>query len=226
MHRILAPFVLALCLAAPASADQRALSGFSAIWASGKFRVEASVGDSYSVRVDGRDAADVVTTVNDGALRISQRGTYWFGGAPELDAVVHVTAPSYDSFAAQRGAEMRVQGPVSAQEMSLSAIQGGALRIEDLRADQLNARASQGGAVDARGQCGVVRANASMGGALNAEGVECERAEVSASMGGVASVFARETVDANATMGGAIDVSGDPTRNDTSAIMGGAISIN
>jgi len=226
MRRLIAPALLALALAGPAAADTRDLSGFREIHSAGKFDVEFTQGDAYSVRVNGSDAADVITRVTGNALRITQRGNSWFGGNRRLDARVVVTAPRIEALSAARGASVRAEGEISAPDLTLSAVQGGALNVASLAADELSLHASQGGAIEASGQCGTVRASASMGGALSADGVNCARAHASASMGGVASVHAREFLDASATMGGAVNVSGHPTQNDTSSMMGGAISIN
>lgn len=226
MTRLIAPALLALALAAPAAAETRDLSGFREIHAAGKFDVEITQGDTYSVRVTGSDAANVITRVSGEELRITQRGNSWFGGARQLDARVVVTAPRIEALSAARGASVRADGEISAPDLTLSAVQGGALNVASLAADELSLHASQGGALEAAGQCGTVRASASMGGSLSADGVNCARAHASASMGGVASVHAREFLDASATMGGAVNVSGRPTQNDTSSMMGGAISIN
>lgn len=226
MIRLAAPMLLSLALLGTAAAEERGLRGFTGVDARGDVRVEAMVGPSFSVRVEGADAEDVVTSVNNGTLRITPRHLSWFGDGPNLDAVVYVSAPRFDSFVALRGAELIVTGPVSADDIALRAMQGAALRIDDVRAQELDIRAAQGGSVDARGRCGTVHARASMGGALDAQAVECERAHVSASMGGVVSVYASEAVEGGASMGGMVDVSGAPQNNDFSAFMGGAISID
>jgi hypothetical protein len=226
MTRLLAPALLALLLAAPAAADTRDLSGFSGVNASGRLRVEVSVGPSYSVRVTGTDSDRVVTNVSRGELRIAQRDNSWFGPHRALDAVVLVTAPRFDALRASRGVELQAEGPINASELALSAVQGAALHVSGVNADELDIRASQGGAVEAAGECGAVRASASMGGVLDAEDVDCARAYVSASMGGVVQVHARDLVEANASMGGSIDVSGSPAQNNSRSLMGGAISLN
>jgi hypothetical protein len=63
-----------------------------------------------------------------------------------------------------------------------------------------------------------------MGGSLDAENFQCNSADVSASMGGSAEIYAENTFDASASMGGSIDVAGNAAGRDISSTMGGSVS--
>lgn len=205
MTRLLAPAILALAFAAaPASAETRSLSGFEGVQARDGVEVVVSIGERYRVDVTGSDAARVRTRVNGDTLEISQLNRSWWGGTHHLDAVIHVVMPRIDSLSAARGAEVRATN-ITARDMSISAAMGGVIEIS--------------------GACSDLDASVAMGGVLNAEGFQCQNADVSASMGGVAEVFASNTFDASASMGGIIDVAGG-ANGESSSAMGGTISRN
>lgn len=227
MQKRSAPAVAALALAVlagAASAETRALSGFTHVAASGGYRVEVSQGPGFSVVVDGADAAQIETRLQRDRLRITQRNR-WFGfGHRKLDAVVRVTMPDVSGLSASAGVEL-LAGAIAADDVGLAAAQGGLLSVHELRAGSVSLAAAQGGMIHVAGACQTVDASAAMGGVIEAEGLDCASADVSAAMGGVAEIHARERVDASAAMGGVIDVSGAPVARNTSAAMGGDIEI-
>ena len=225
MRRLLAPIVLALALAGPAHAESRALSGFTSVDATGKYRVELTQGEAFSVDVSGRDAARVQTRIVDDELRITQARSGWFGRQPRIDALVRITMPAVSSLSAAGGLRLTASDVVS-NALELTAAQGGALEASGLRAGAANINASQGGSIEVSGVCRQVSANASMGGAIDAEHLTCENAQANASMGGVIDMHASASIDANASMGGVVDVSGGPAARTSASSMGGAIEIH
>lgn len=225
MSRILIVATVSLCFAAPAFADNRNLSGFTSVGASGRFSVEITQAETYSVTVDGRDADEVETSVSGDRLRIRQRGA-WFGlGRRELDAVVRVALPQVEDLSVAAGAELTADA-ISTGDIGLSAAQGGELLVRDLRANSVSLSAAQGGMLSAAGVCQTVDASAAMGGIVDAERLDCADAHASAAMGGVVEIHARLAVDASAAMGGVIDVTGSPETRSASASMGGDINIH
>lgn len=203
MIRILAPAILALAFAiAPASAENRNLTGFTGVQARDGVEVIVSVGPRYAVEVTGRDTARVRTRVNGDTLEISQQNRSWWGGSRDLDATIHVTTPRLDSLAASRGAEISASN-INVGDLSVSAAMGGVVAVS--------------------GACADLDASVAMGGVLEADRLQCQNADVSAAMGGVAEVFASNTFDASASMGGTIDVAGGAS-GDSSSSMGGVIS--
>ena len=202
--------VLALALAAPvtvhaaAAADTRAHSGFTGVGASGRYRVEVVQGASYGVTVDGPDAARIETRVEGRTLQIRPNNRPWFGVEPAYDVVVRVSAPTITDLAVARGGQMRA---------------------ELTQASALDLSAAMGAELDVSGACGDLDASAAMGATIDAHGLACRSVDASASMGGDMRVHATESVDASASMGGSIRVTGAPAQRETSATMGGDISI-
>jgi hypothetical protein len=194
--------VLALAMAASASAETRNLRGFNSIGASDQMRVEISVGGDYAVEVTGADADRVRTRVEDGALLIDQRNRPWFGSR-HLNAVVRVSVPELESIAAARGVEVSARG-VESERFDIAAAMGAEVRVS--------------------GTCGVLDATAAMGASIRADELQCRVADVSAAMGGSARVYASETYEGSASMGGSIDISGDGASRGRSTAMGGSIN--
>ena len=203
MTRMLAPVLLALVLALPASAETRALAGFSRIAAENGVQVTVVVGQRFAVDVTGRDAQYVRTRVDGGTLRIS-RELPWFGiGFHNFDGRVRIAMPSLEAASVARGATLAATN-VNAGELDLSA--------------------AMGGTIDIAGACHALDASVSMGGVLSAENLHCDSAAISASMGGTADVFAQHDYSASASMGGSINVSGNGARGNVSTSMGGSVS--
>lgn len=202
MKRFVAATAVALLMAVPASAETRHLRGFDVVGVSDQIRVEITVGGDYAIEVTGRDAARVLTEVEDGTLKIRQRNRPWFGSR-HLDANVRITMPELESVAAARGAELTATG-VNAVAFEIAAAMGAEVRVS--------------------GTCRSLEAAAAMGATIEASALLCETADVAASMGGTAEVYASQTYEGAASMGGTIDISGDGASRGQSTAMGGTIN--
>jgi hypothetical protein len=226
MHRLIAPALLAAAIAAPAAAEMRQLTGFDAVHAADRLRVEVSIGSSHSVEVTGADAERVRTRVERGQLRISDSRRPWFGPSPVLDALVRVTVPDLEGVAAARGAELRadLSGAESCTSLSAAAAMGGEAVVDSIRCDDVDASAAMGGVLRLSGACRMLDVSAAMGGEVRADTLECELVDASAAMGGDVRAFASQSYDASAAMGGAINVAGGARASDRSSVMGGSIS--
>jgi hypothetical protein len=167
--------------------------------------VEVSVGPTYRVDVTGSDARRVTTRVEGDTLRIRRSNRPWFGGTPPIDATVRITMPEIEHLGASMGAE---------------------LTATDIHSDDLSLSASMGGELRAAGACGVLDASVSMGGTIKAEGLRCRNADISASMGGTANVYASNQFDVSASMGGSVSVAGEGRASDVSLSMGGTLDHN
>ncbi|MEZ6024105.1 MAG: DUF2807 domain-containing protein [Hyphomonadaceae bacterium] len=203
MHRLIAPALLTMALAAPAMAETRSLTNFDSVNASDRLVVEVSMGQAFAIDVDGPDANKVETRIQNGVLHIRQTNRPWFGSPRAINATVHVTMPAVQGLAASRGASLRAHA-ITADDMSLAAAMGGELEIS--------------------GACRSLSAAASMGVVVDADAFECETADVAASMGGEANVFASASFDGAASMGGTIEIAGGGHASDTATSMGGTIN--
>lgn len=193
-----------LALAGSASADTRALSGFTAVKALDHITVEVRRGSQYSIEVTGPQADRIVTSLDEnGALKINERNRPWFGPDRRINALVRVTMPTVTDLAAAKGATLTAYD-IEGEDVSLVAAMGAELTIN--------------------GSCHAVDATAAMGGVVRADNFHCLTADISAAMGGDVRVFATNTFDATAAMGGNVHISGGG-HGDTTAAMGGSIEI-
>lgn len=225
MKRLIAPALIALALAGPATAETRAASGFRSVKAEDGVTVDVTVGPSATVDVTGSDANRIRTRVSDGRLHIEDLRRPLFGRTVRLDAHVRVTAPAYDAISASRGADLTANLTGGAcNDLSLAASMGGSANISGVRCDGVSSAASMGGELRVAGACNTHDVSASMGGYVRAEDLACETVDASASMGGDIRAHANRTYEASASMGGAINVSGGANARDTAAVLGGSIS--
>ncbi|UPT61105.1 MAG: DUF2807 domain-containing protein [Hyphomonadaceae bacterium JAD_PAG50586_4] len=202
MKRALAVTLVALALAAPASAETRNLRGFTAINVSDGIDLDITASSPYAIEVTGRDAARVETVVEDGTLRIRQRNRSWFG-RNDLDANVRVNLPHLNALAASRGVSVAATG-IEAETFDLSAAMGADVRVA--------------------GTCGALDLSAAMGASVRAGDLHCRTADVSAAMGADARIFVTETYEGSASMGASINVAGDGASRGRSTAMGGSIT--
>lgn len=205
MKFLMVPAIALMALAGAASAEVRPLQNFHAVGAEGRFNVDVAMGEDYSVSVEGRDAAKVQSTVEDGTLRLREINRPWFGGPKHLDAVVHITMPRVTAFSAAKGAT---------------------LHAAEIRAEDLAVSGAMGAEMVLSGQCHSLQVSGSMGADIDADHLDCASAAASASMGAEIRVHAREALSASASMGGDIQVSGDPKTRAAHAGMGGDVSYN
>ncbi len=205
MRIFMAASVVALMLTGAAGAEVRNLTGFTSVSVADRIPVEITQGESYRVEVVGSDAARVRTQLDGRSLEIRQRNRSWFGGPSHIDARVLVTMPNVSALAASRGAS---------------------IRAERIRGADVALAASMGGSIDISGACRGLSASASMGGAIDADDFQCETANISASMGGDAEVFASRNYNASASMGGAVRVDGGAESGERRSSMGGSVSSN
>ncbi len=223
MLRLIPPMLLALALAAPAAAEPRALSDFSAVSINDRVTVQIVTGPTYSVEVTGSDAARIRTQVEGRTLRIRDANRPWLGETPDLDARIRITAPAIERIVAARGAE--VDATLTAcSNLDVSAAMGAAARIVASECQAIDAAASMGGELRLDGACQTLTASASMGGLIKAEAMRCLSVDASASMGGDVQAYASRSFDASAAMGGAINVEGDAPRRQASSSLGGSVS--
>lgn len=204
MKKLLIVGVAAFALVGAANAETRNLTGFTSVNAADRIAVEITMGERHSVRVEGPDASKVQTRVENGdELRIRRTTRPWFGGTPRTNATVYITVPAIEGIAASRGASIEAR---------------------DITATRMSIAAAMGGVVEITGTCTMLDAAAAMGAEVNATAFQCQTADVAASMGGTAQVFAARHMDAAASMGGAISNAGGATAGDDSTAMGGSVS--
>lgn len=223
MNRLLASALILGALISPAFAEPRNVSGFDTVAASGRFRVEVSVGTEFVVLAEGPDAHRISTRVEGDTLKIEPTRRSWWGN-PRYNATIRVTVPRLAGVAAARGATVEATAGGECSEFSAASAMGGELRVEGIECASVNAAAAMGATLSLAGACHNLDVAAAMGATVEANELRCDRVDASAAMGGDVEAYASNTFDAAASMGGAIDVSGGGEPGDQSAAMGGSIT--
>jgi hypothetical protein len=151
--------------------------------AGGQQRVTASAGNAAAL-------ASLQLTVVDGNLIVGfDTGFLGFDFMGGNVVTVNVEMPVLDDVSGSAGSQIGVEG-ISSQAMRLEVAMGAKLLIN--------------------GTCGSATVSVHEGGTLDARTLECDIVTVNATMGGMASVFARDRAVIDASSGASVDVYGDP----------------
>ena len=187
-------------LAGTAQAETRPLADFTGISASAGTRVEMAIGPIFSVDVEGRDAAKIVTRVEAGRLIVErERGWNWGG---RREALVRVSMPSVEALEASSGARLDASG-VDAETLELEASSGAVLTVS--------------------GACRSFTADASSGAVVRASELHCVSGAVDASSGASVTVHASGALDVDASSGADVVAAGSPQIGDISLSSGGSL---
>lgn len=179
------------------------LTGFDRINAGGGYHLVVTVGESWSVNLEG-DADDfdqLESRVSDGELVLRQHNRL-FRQRRDLDLTVRVTLPAVEALDFHRGINTEVSG---------------------ITATALSADVSTGAEVTMSGTCGSLALDLSTGGVLQARDLVCQSVDIDSSTGGEARVYASDSAQVRASTGAAVRIFGSPTHRDTRSSMGGEI---
>lgn len=187
-------------LAGTVQAEIRPLENFTSISASAGTRVEMAIGPTFSVAVEGRDAAKIVTRVEAGRLIVERERCWHWGGRRE--ALVRVAMPSVEALDASSGARLDASG---------------------VDADTLSLEASSGAVLTVSGTCRSFTADASSGAVVRAGALQCVSGAVDASSGASVTVHATGALDVDASSGANVAAAGGAQIGDISLSSGGSL---
>lgn len=206
---LLAVLASLLCTLAQADSEERDLSGFTGIDASGGINVDIRIGDEFLVEVDtDEDLDDIVTEIRGDTLHLRIEREFWNnGGWDDYNALI--VMPALTELEASGGSDIRVIGPVTGDEFELSASGGSDIEIE-LAVERLEVSVSGGTDVELSGTAGLAIVRSSGGSDLEARDLEAKNAELRASGGSDLVITVTETLDARASGAADITYYGDP----------------
>lgn len=200
--------------------ERRYLSYFDAVSISGNVSVTLVPGDSTFalITTSGMSEDEVSIFTKGKTLKIQL-----IEGLIHSDrhAEIVLTYTALRDIYAYAGARVETEGVLKGDKLTLRAASGGQL-IAEVEAKSVEAAASEGGLLRITGQTEDQEASASTGGRYEGDQLECQRTYVKANTGGIATVVAREALDANSNTGGEIEYTGQPReKNVRSRIYGG-----
>jgi hypothetical protein len=190
-------------LASAQDTQQLDLTGFDRIDAGGGYHLVVTVGESWSVSLDG-DAEDfdqLEASIRGDALVLRQHQRL-FQRRSNLDLTVQITLPALEALDLSRGIESEVSG-----------IAAGALSVD----------VSTGAEATLSGSCSALELDLSTGASLRARDLVCQSVDVDASTGSEGRIFASDRAEARASTGASVRIYGEPAQRDTRSSMGGAV---
>ena len=205
---------------AAAESEVRPLTDFSAVAVSGGINLNLSQGDEYRVEAvnPGGSPEVIVTTVENGTLTIRRsRTTGWFDWFDNYS--VNVTLPELSALQSSGGSEVRIDGAITGDRLSISA-SGGSDIVAALDVADLEVSISGGAEMTLSGTATSAAIRSSGGSDVNARELSTVRAVVQSSGGAEIAVGVSEQLVAQASGGSDIVYSGDPTTE--VAVSGGA----
>lgn len=166
------------------------------------------------------DDASVETVNKNGELKIKMAPARILQGN---QVSVKVYYQSLNDIQASQGSSISSNETWKANMLTLTANEGSKI---NLRVDtgKLNVKTNSGGEIVLTGKADHQDIIVNSGGKFNGQTLDSQSATVTSNAGGVAEVFATESVDAKTRGGGVIDVYGDPDDRKYKNVIGGKIN--
>lgn len=204
--------------------ENREVSGFSSVSVRDGLRLHIKNSDvqSLTVTADDNIVPYIETYVNDGKLFARIKGNLWIRGKVSLD--VYVEAPALTSATAADGSQVIIGGTFGAGDFSValsdgSRMTGGALALSG----KLTADLTDGSNMDVEGSCTTLKLDLSDGSRFEGSDFRSVDADVKASDGSHASVYASGNLTVRATDGSFVAYYGNPENKDLSSSGGSKI---
>lgn len=120
------------------------------------------------------------------------------------------------------GGKLEAEEPLEGDALEIRTSSGADV-LFDIKANKLEATASEGAILQLRGEVASQKVSASTGGQYRALNLNCKNTYARASTGGEVSVVATESIDASANLGGSIEYKGEPDERYRKTVLGGNV---
>ena len=227
---LLALLPILIAFAAPAAAAERnvIVTSFDRLRVEGPFDVRVTTRHAPSARVEGNvRATDGVSVRVEGTTLIVTTGPKGWDEVPVIGKpgtpIIYLGTLSLRSAAVVGGGQVRVDGALRGQRIDLQVTGSGALKIDAIDADWVNATVLGSGAMTLGGRGARVRLIASGAGTIDAGALRGDDLTVRLDGAGAIQASARYTADAISTGIGAVTIYGKPACR-VKAAAGGPIS--
>lgn len=206
--KALAMSCLFLAVAHTANAEDRSVGPFSKLHVQNGIDVYLTQSDHERLRVEARDADNVIAEVRNGELRISRKRSG--GGFFSLSAdKVHLDFVRLSAIEASGGSDIRGRNQLKLDDLSIRASGGSDVTL-GLQAKSLDLNLSGGSDAKLRGNADSLAVTASGGSDISAAGLQTRRVKLNVSGGSDATINATEAVEINASGGSDVSVAGKP----------------
>lgn len=209
-----------------ADIEDRHLSGFHAIDASGSFDIYVTQGSTESVKVDAPDDAikNVMTDVRGGTLRIYSKEHFsWKNIFNNKKVMVYVTVKSIDNINLSGSGNVTFKDGLNSTDIRLHISGSGNVQGK-LTARSVDASISGSGNLKLSGNTENQNVSVSGSGNYSARDLNSSKTDVSMSGSGNAAVYASNTLNAHVSGSGGVHYGGNPKNVSKSKSGSGSIS--
>lgn len=197
----------------------RNVGEFSSLKVYDKITVVIIPSNENKVETDNEDP-NVETVNKNGELKIRMAPTAILQGN---QVKVKVYYQTLNDIQASQGSTISSNETLKVKMLSLTANEGSKINL-GIDTGKLNIKTNSGGDITVTGNADHQDIVVNSGGKFNGQNLESLSATVTSNAGGVAEVFASESVDAKTRAGGVIDVYGDPDDRKFKNVIGGKIN--
>ena len=197
----------------------RSVGEFSSLKVYDKITVTIIPSNENKVESETDDAS--VETINkNGELKIRMAPTKMMQGN---QVSVKVYYRNLNDLQASQGSSIGSNKIIKVKMLTLTANEGSKIDLE-INTDRLNVKTNSGGIINVTGKADQQDIVVNSGGVFHGKELKSESATITTNAGGVAEVFATESVDAKTRAGGVIDIYGDPNDRKYKNVIGGKIN--
>ncbi len=176
---------------------------------------------SIAVEVDDNIQKLILTTIENGVLKISSKENYNITGSPK----VSVSLPTISSLQASSGSEIDSKTVLSSTNLNIKSSSGSSIDVE-VEADNMTLESSSGSTINASGKALKLDTSTSSGSTIDAKKLLANDVHAQASSGSNTKVSAIVSLDAKASSGSSIRFSNNPKTIKKDESSGGSVSGN
>lgn len=200
--------------------SEREVGEFSHLKVYDRISVEMIESDKNRVQILGDDQNIVEVVNKNGELKIRTKTTKFLQGKT-IKAKVYYT--NIRSIQASQGANISSSKEINAKKLSVVSNEGSIVNIAT-DVDFLEVKANSGAEVHITGEARIQDIVVNAGAVFKGAEVDAENTKITSNAGGMAEVYARDTVTATVRAGGSITIYGNPEHRDTKKVIGGNIT--
>lgn len=195
---------------------------FHSVDVTDKIQVELIHGTSNEVVTEGENSENIQVINTNGSLRIKMNTLNALQGN---NINVKVYFQSLKSVSAKKGAKVinRQNDKIVADQLSIAAAEGG-LIVVYVEGKKLDVKATSGSTVSLIGKSVTQDVISNFGGKYEGKDLKTDVTNVTVNGGGLAEVYAKDSVIAKTRAGGVIDIYGNPTNKSEKKLAGGVIN--
>ncbi len=197
----------------------RKVGEFSSLKVYDKITVTLIASNENKVESDS-DNTSVETVNKNGELKIRMAPAKILQGN---QVSVKVYYQNINDIQASQGSMISSNEALKTRMLTLTSNEGSKINLT-VDTGKLNVKTNSGGEINVKGSADNQDIVVNSGGKFYGRNLESQSATITANAGGIAEIFATESVDAKTRAGGIIDVYGDPNDRKFKNVIGGKIN--